>query len=241
MPRRRRDRRDSQEIWAEALLVCEGADDCYFFDALRSLLGIPEEAIQIETFAPESDESGKSRMPEYLNVLEARGGFGRLRTLGIVVDADTGADATLGSLKSHLLTNRFDGDFAHAKVVAAPHPLNLQLAVGVFITPDGASEGALEDLFIAAIREVSVHSADDAIACVDSFAACVDSEGEMSRGRREKMRLYAWLSTRERPAVRPGQALHWEYLDFECSAFAPACQFLLDLVAVAPAPGTTRE
>jgi hypothetical protein len=241
MPRRRRDRRDSNELAAPILLVGEGADDCYFFDALRSQLGIPEDAFQIETFAPVADEGGKSRMPEYLSVLEAREGFGRLKALGVVVDADTSAEATLDSLKSHLIANKYGGNVAHAKIVPISHPLNSRLAVGVFVMPDGESSGALEDLFIAAIREVSTRTSDHAIDCVDRLVECVDPTGEMVSSRRSKMTLYAWLSTRERPAVRPGQAVTWSYIEHDCSAFEAACKFLNDLTAAANMPESPRS
>jgi hypothetical protein len=239
MPRRRRDRRDSNELWAPILLVGEGADDCYFFDSLRSQLGIPENAIQIETFAPVADEGGKSRMPEYLNVLEARDGFGQLKALGIVVDADTSAEATLDSVRRHLLANKYDGNVAHAEILPISHPLNSRLAVGVFVMPDGESPGTLEDVFIAAIREVSAHTSDHSILCVDRLAECIDPTGDLLGSRRSKMTLYAWLSIRERPSVRPGQAVTWGYIEHDCSAFEAACKFLEDLEAAANAPGNS--
>jgi hypothetical protein len=239
MPRRRRQRRDRRGIEAPVLLACEGSDDCYFLDTLRGLLNVDDSLLQIEAFGPDEAEGGKDWLPEYLSALETRDGFGTLRALGIVRDADTNAAAALTSVFSHLVRNSFVSQStvpAHGRVFPGVHQNGRGLQVSVFIMPDGASTGAWEDLYLEAVREYGAQTGDTGLSCADEFVACIDSDRSLQEARREKTRLYAWLCSRERPGVRPGQALLWGYLDFQVTALRPIRQFIQDLTRVAGAP-----
>jgi hypothetical protein len=102
--------------------------------------------------------------------------------------------------------------------------------------PDGTSVGSLEDLYLAAVREQCLGMSDTTLDCADAFVACSDPTQSWFFTRREKARLYAWLATRERPSVRPAQALLWQYVDHRNSAFDGIKAFLKQLADAAQAP-----
>lgn len=236
MPRRRRQRRDRRGIEAPVLLACEGSDDCYFLDSLRQLLGIDDSILQIEAFGPDENEGGKDWLPEYMNVLETREGFAALKSLGIVRDADSDAGAALTSVFSHLVRNNFLDPSTvptHGRILPGVHQTARRLQVGVFIMPDGISTGAWEELYLAAVREDTTRTGEPGLGCADALVDCLDPGHVFADARREKIRLHAWLSTRERPSVRPGQALSWGYVSHEAGVFRPIKQFLSDLLAAA--------
>lgn len=233
MPRKRRERRDSPEIGVRVLLACEGIDDCFFLDALCRLMGIEDGIIQIEPFGPDGEDDGVDRMPEYLATLELREGFTQLRALAIVRDADTNAASALQSVTALLAGAGFIAPDTHGEVQVRSHQRVERLNLGVFIMPNGVDGGSWEDLYLEAVREESVRTGDSGLNCSDAFVACLDPGHTLANARREKMRLYAWLSSRERPSVRPAQALFWKYVDYQSDPLRSIRAFLTQLAAAA--------
>ena len=78
-----------QPLSQPRLLIGEGAEDVRFCMALLKHLGISE--VHTETYG------GKTGLRSYLRAVSLRPGFGQVRTLAIIRDADT--DATSAFLK----------------------------------------------------------------------------------------------------------------------------------------------
>lgn len=222
------------------LLVCEGNDDKEFLGRMLGEMGIERGLIEVENFAPRggstSGAGGEAWVPEYIKGLPLRPGFERLRALGIVRDADRGPKAKLKSTRALLKEAGLPTPHGHGAIVRESRPEVENLCVRVFIMPDGRRPGALEDLYFDAIEEAASGTHDRSIDCVDAFLNCLDPQRRFRLARRKKARLYAWFASRADPSVRPGQALTWQYIKADCSAFGPIKAFLHELAAAAQTP-----
>jgi hypothetical protein len=220
------------------LLVCEGRDDQEFLGRMLGVMGIPEGLIHIEQYAPKSTESssasGETWISHYLQGLTLRPGFERVRSVGFVRDADRAPRSKLEGLQHHLGRAKLPVPRSHGVVMTVMEPKSL--TVGLFIMPDGRRRGALEDLYLDAIDYFSVRSKDRAIECVDAFIHCLDPRGRMNAARKKKTRLQVWLSSRSDPTTRPGQAITWNLLPWDCPPLEPIRSFLRQLADAASEP-----
>jgi hypothetical protein len=93
----------------------------------------------------------------------------------------------------------------------------------VFIMPSNADTGALEDLCLSALE------GDPAMRCVSDFIQCVQQAVDNTPENPAKARIHAFLSSREDPELRLGEAAQRGYLPWGAAAFEQLIQFVRDL------------
>lgn len=211
-------------IQTPGLVWCEGPNDFAF---LRRLV-VSEElttSLRIEVF------EGKENIAKYLEILRLRPGFAGLNALGIVRDADELPDGALRSVRD-LMTNHGLPCPDHAGVVVrGPCFDDRRRATGVFIAPDEVTPGALEGLYLRALGHDAITD------CVRAFMECVTPHLQSSLvAHRAKVEFHAWLASRERPGILPGQAMDANYIARDHPAFDPIKAFLRELAVAAESP-----
>ena len=187
-------------------LLVEGNDQRNFFEALTKHLSIPN--IQMQNFG------GVAQLHVFLSGFAKSSNFAKVRSIGIVRDAEGPAGSARQSVLSAL---RNAG-------LPAPAPAGQQASVGsprvsVFILPDDKNPGMLETL----LCRTFAGSAEDR--CIDDYFACVPA----SVHRPEKARAQAWLATKPDPHVSVGVATKKGYWDLDHAVFADLRNFLVAL------------
>lgn len=207
----------SWSVECPRLLLVEGTDEARFFSALLRKSG-GESEIQVLALG------GKEALRRNLRVLDnqlAQSGIA-CRSLGVVRDADDDAAGSLRSVRDALRGYGWEPP-ARAGAVAGDSP-----RVGIFILPDGQSQGALETLCRRAVED-SVPGL-----CAEQFLDCLRKAGheETSRSTNaDKAFVHAYLASGRNPVARVGEAADQGRWDFDHPAFAPLVEFLSRLSA----------
>ena len=195
-----------QDVREPYQLLVEGNDQRNFFEALRDKDG--HSGIEIQDFG------GTSELRGFLSAFVAVPGFGSVRRLGIVRDAEDSAMSAIQSVR---------GALENASIEAPSVPgvfTGARPAVGFLVLPDGKTPGMLETL----ICESFAGSAVDG--CVDSFVDCVSGLDGVAMERPDKSRAFAFLATKAEPNVSVGVAAKKGYWTLGHHAFDGVRSFL---------------
>lgn len=200
-------------IERSVLLLVEGPDDRFFFEAFTSHLQLGD--IQVLAVG------GKDEVRARLRVLPLTPGFvDTVRALGIVRDADDNPKGAFQSVSNALLA---------AKLPVLHKPLESvreDIKVSVMILPDAQTPGMLETVCLQAVTN------DPASECVDAYFDCLKRQGITPNSQAlPKARLQAFLASRTRPGLRLGEAAKSREFPFEHAAFKQIREFLVQLVA----------
>jgi len=197
------------EIRRRVVVLVEGQEEERFFTALTKHLGI--ETIQ---FLP---TQGKNNLSKTLKVVKLSPGFQEVSTIGIVQDADSDPAAAFRSVSGALRAN-------HLPVPERPGVVTgLSPKVSVLIMPTDGSPGMLEDLCLS-----SVH-ADAAMECVSNYFDCLRTKGFAEPAHFSKARVAVFLSSRERPGLRLGEAAESGFWPLGSDAFKETAKFLTEI------------
>ena len=129
------------EITCRRLLLVEGKDEVYFFEAYFETMGIIE-SIHIIDFAGKGNFTKK-----YINTLKLMPGFDNLISIGIVRDADNNAKSAFDSITGVMRECGFHCSSDPATFsTSSPQ-------VGVYIMPRPHIDGMLEDLCLESEKE----------------------------------------------------------------------------------------
>ena len=167
------------------LLLVEGPEDQRFW---RSLLHDRRGDVQVE------QTEGRDNLLRLLPGLVRTPGFGQVRWLGIVQDADADADATF---------RRICGALRRASLPVPRRPwtaMESALAVVAIVLPDGVSPGDLETLLWQGLQTLP------AAACVNDYVQCLEANN-LAPQRASKTRVYAYLASLPHPEQRLGHAV----------------------------------
>lgn len=200
-----------------SLLLVEGSDEYRLIGILLRRLGLAER-VQIETY------NGVASLQNFVNPAIDDGSLHRLGSFGIIRDADSSAGATFDSVCHHLDKFQLTKPPGHGIFTSG------QPRVGVYIMPDGKSNGMLEDL---CLRSVVDHPA---MACVDTYMECLGVQGVTLKNP-SKSRAHALLATYDDGAKRLGEAAESKSAplwNFDHSAFDELKSFLRALAVGAP-------
>jgi hypothetical protein len=205
----------SRGIEKERLLLVEGKDEQFFFEAFLQNLGIT--TIQIFPVG------GKTQFKTGFNAIVAAPNFRSVVALGIIRDADKDSRAAFqsvcGVIKNHSYKKEIplrapDRPFAQA----GRNP-----AISVFIMPDNKSEGMLEDLCIRSI------SGSKELTCIEDYFSCLEKNALGIPEQISKAKVHAFLASREEPDKRLGEAAKAGYWLFKHDAFTALKEFLQQL------------
>ena len=198
------------DVERPSLLVVEGVNDARFFRAFLDWLSKPD--VQVARVG------GRDNIrPFLLETLPGSPDFPRLRSLGIIRDADDSPASAFQSVQ----------DALRASPLPAPlGPWNVEraedISVSVAILPDDSSTGSLEDLCLRSI-EGSIE-----FECVEQYMTCIEGNGPLN-GQRSKARLHTYLAAQPDPGLRIGEAADAGVWDWESDAFRQVADFLRGL------------
>ncbi len=152
-------------------------------------------------------------MPEKLESLETRTGYGGLTRLGVVRDADDSAASAYESIANALRRGNLP-------VPGVPNEFATvgQLSVSVLILPGGNRTGSLDTLLTETIPQ-------NTKSCIDEFFRCA----EVDPG--PKRIASAFVSLQQRPESSLATFANQGVWDLNNGAFAPLRTFLYDLFA----------
>jgi hypothetical protein len=208
------------KISKQRLLIVEGRDEEQFFDAAMNYLGIA--SVQILGIG------GKTRLTSNLKALIRDPAFSSVKTLAVVRDADQFNETTVVDAQQ---TQRTAAQAAFLSVCTSLEIAHLRTPpmhgcfsdsapqVGVYIMPDGNSDGMLETLCMWSVRTNREWP------CVEAFLACLKSLGMQSRNV-AKASAQCWLASKPDPGKRVGEAAQAGYWPWGAECFSPLWQFL---------------
>ena len=191
------------------LVAAEGKEEVYFLTALKDNLEITNVEIR--------DIGGTYGLPTKLNTLIKTPGFSNVVSFGVMIDANSNASNAFKSVCEAL----------RSSCLAVPaEPLKLtkkdkgQPQVMVLIVPHGADQGMLEDICLQSVAN------DPAMTCVEEYFECLMKNLDKSPRNPSKARVHAFLSSRELPEKRLGEAAKAGYWPWDSQAFDHVKQFL---------------
>ena len=190
-------------------LLVEGRDEELFFGALLRELGINDVQVQ--------NCRGKDNLSIVLWEIAQDPDIHLINSIGIVRDADLSANGAFQSVQSALRRSNLPVPTRMLQSTAGNPSLS------VFIMPDNASNGALEQLCLSALVD------DPAMPCVEDFLKCIGDRVSEPPRDQQKARIHAFLASREDPELRLGEAAQRGYIDWNHPAFAQLSRFLQSL------------
>lgn len=212
----------NKSIQKRKLLLGEGQDEALFFTAMLKHLG--KDDVQVLPY------DGKQKLSSTLGVLMADPKWLDVEAILITRDADFPAERSLESAahaawKSVTAALRSRGlpvPNAHAEVHAgSDSSTGSALRVGIFILPDGVSDGMLEDLCLAAAV------GDPVMPCLEEYFRCIEAKsGGLQRHVLPKARAHVYLASRPVPDKRVGEAAVAGYWPWGAPALAPLLSFV---------------
>jgi hypothetical protein len=188
------------------LLAVEGMDEVVFFEELLRHMGMTDK-IDVRQVG------GKDQFKIKLPVLQKITGFDKLETVGIIRDADESFERAFESVKGVLQKMGLQvpvrsGDFSKG----IP-------GVGIFIMPDNAGKGMLEDLCLQTVK------GETAMECVKQF---IDCAGKLKNKPKNisRAKAQAFLTIMPEIASSVGRGAQKRYWDFESAELKPLLHFL---------------
>jgi len=198
------------EIKQKYILIVEGKNDELFFKALCEKIGIKN--IQIIPL------SGKGNLESKLKAIKNTSGFPTAKSIGIIMDADDDPTKTFQKIQNALWQ------------IGLPPPQNPfqfnskeKIKVGIAIIPDENEGGELEDLCIKIIEN------DPVFCCVEKYIECLKQKDSGPK-KPSKSKIYAYLSSKEIPEIRLGEAAQRGYLDLDHQALYKIKNFIKSLL-----------
>jgi len=192
-----------------ALLAVEGTDEVIFFGELFKYMGMADMVDLREV-------GGKDQFKIKMPVLQKTTGFTDLETIVVVRDADESHEGALESIKGVLKKMGLQapgkaGEFSRG----TPR-------VGVFIMPDNANNGMLENLCLDTAAD------EEAMRCVDQLVHCAQKLKKPPKNI-YKARVQAFLAIMPEIANSVGRGAQKGYWNFDSVKLQPLIEFINQL------------
>lgn len=199
-----------RSIEKEKVLLVEGRDALEFVTALLKYLKILN-AFEVRNFG------GVNDFGAYLKAFVVTPGFTRVKSIGIIRDAENNANSAFTSICNDLKRNDLKPpDRPNSKASDIPE-------VSIFILPDCTNPGMLETLLLNSLRDVPI------MKCVDDYFKCLDKASEKGPKNIEKSQIQAYIASKPEYVPHLGLAAHKGYWDWENNAFTDLINFLRGL------------
>jgi len=196
-------------VTKKTLLIVEGKEDELFFSALANHLGLTR--LQVLGVGGKTQLRGNLKAPPP--------GFRSVTSLGIIRDANSDPQGAFKSVCDALQNAGLTAPRAVGE------PAGHQPRAMVLILPDGLTPGMLEDVCLQSIRNDAVSP------CINQFFECVEEKAKAPK-QLSKARVHAFLSSREIPDLRLGEAAQKGYWSFDDHAFDMIKKFLVKLCSL---------
>ena len=196
-------------ISTDYLLLVEGKDEVNLFTRLiDNCLGNDVDVQVLKA-------GGREQFRRNLSAIrEAARERPSLRAIGVVRDADDNPDAGFESVRDSVAAVGYLPPARHAEF-SGGNP-----SIGIFITPDGESGGAIETV---CRRSLDGHPA---IGCVDEYLECARRRDVLHATNEDKSFVHAYLATLHDPLVRVGEAALAGVWDFQRPEFGGLVRFV---------------
>lgn len=193
------------------VLLVEGDDEFYLLLQLLEDPALAQCSIDVRIYG------GTGELGRTLKALRhsaPRGFRQHVTTLAVWRDADQDPVGALREVRGALEAAGFSAP-QHSGEFADGVP-----RVGVFILPDGVSQGALENLCLASAADARP------MQCVDDYLTCLQRTGVRLHPNLGKTRTHAFLASREEPGLKIGEAAKAGYWDFSHPVWQPLIEFI---------------
>ncbi|MCP5105219.1 MAG: hypothetical protein GY950_17655 [bacterium] len=196
----------AEHITKRKLLVVEGKDEIVFFEELFKHIGMVD-TVELR------EVGGKDQFKKDLPALKIATGFNKLETIAVIRDADESFEGAFESIRGILNKMGFrtpgrPGEFSPG----TPR-------VGIFIMPDNANQGMLENLCLDTVKD------DEAMKCVNQFIDCSQKLKKKPRNI-HKARAHAFLSVMPEIANSVGRGAQKGHWDFDSTKLKPLIKFI---------------
>lgn len=209
-----------RRIESGRLLLVEGKDKAAFFDKIFQ----HQDITGVQTW----DVGGKDKFKITFHYLFGSDGFSKVRALGIVRDAERNpASSAFTSICSILEKYSLPIPKAANTLIDGKNAQDRNIRIGVFIMPNNADAGILEDLCLASVRTEPVFG------CVDRYLECCRSalpENERPRNP-AKAKVQTYLAARREITNSLGLGARKGYWNFDHDCFEDIERFLRRLFA----------
>lgn len=196
-------------ITATRLIAVEGKDEINWLSALRNQLGIDNMEIR--------SLGGIASFSTKIKTLVITPGFTSVLSFGIIRDANSNASATFQSVCSALRNVGLPVPTQPLKPAKAARG---KPRVVVLIVPHGESKGMLEDICLQSV------GGDPAMTCVETYFKCLTRNLGKLPNNLSKAKVHAFLSSRNEPDLRLGEAAKAGYWPLTHQAFDQVRRFL---------------
>ena len=188
------------------VLVVEGHEDRFFFEAFINYLGLQK--IQIFPIG------GKTELRKHLSTLRITPGHENMVSLGVVRDADLNPASAFQSVCDALRGAGFSTPI-RPLVTAGERP-----QVTIMILPAEDIKGMLEDVCLMSV------TGDPAMHCVEQYFQCLQEREIPLPQNMSKAKVEVFLASREIAGKRLGEAAQARYWPFADNAFDLMRHFL---------------
>jgi len=202
---------DYQNIQLAKLILVEGKDEIYFFNALLNHLGITDIEVR--------DVEGKNNFRNKLQVFKKyQKNFDQLKTLAFIRDANNdGAENAFQSIKNDIRAVMGQNIPQEMKQFT-----NMNPRIGIFIMPNNHDQGTLEDLCLKTIENDPVNS------YIENFIQQI-SRLEIKPKNISKAKVQIFLATRKYPVNSLGIGACKKYWNFDSPVLNELKEFIKEM------------
>ena len=211
---------DNRSIQLSKVMLGEGQDEVYFFDALLRQLQITDIEVR--------EVGGKEQFKNKLPALTRMTGFSDVKTLAVILDADDNVDAAFKRAVRILADENLEPP-KQPNQFSEGNP-----RIGIFIMPDNSKKGMLEDLCLKTVENKP------AMECVDTFIECIVSELECHPSNMAKAKVQSFLAAMPKITKSLGMGAQKGYWDFDSDELTELIAFIDDLKGVSKKPKTRK-
>ena len=199
---------------SDRVLLVEGADEVNLIGAMLHSWNIDH--VQV------IGVGGKDKINTNLEIVisDALAMGIELSAIGVLRDADDSPESALQSVTDALRNLSLPAPGSHGAFEQGTPSL------GVFILPDGASTGAVEDLCWKAVEDTSAGE------CSTAYLECLEESGALASKNPAKTLVHAYLAAQEDPSSRVGEGALKGYWCFDHPAFNPLRDFVRRLAVI---------
>lgn len=198
------------EIIKDYILIVEGIDEKFFFNALLDHMGLKE--IQILPIG------GKTKLKPNLKALVLSPNFKTVKSLGLVRDADDDPSSAFQSVR---------GALQSVNLIAPSQPLERvgnDPQISIMILPGNDRPGDLEVLCLDSVDK------DSAITCVEQYFECLKKQSVPMPKCMSKAKVHTFLASRQEADRRLGEAAQAGYWPLDDLVFEQMKSFIQALV-----------
>ena len=210
-------------IKKDALLLVEGKDE---ENLLKGLLKSRINDQQVRSKIQIIQAGGKDQFPNRFSAIDAQlSGRKEVSSIGIVRDADASAHSAFESICNVIRSHGYIPPSNHASF-SDGNP-----SIGIFISPDGTSPGAIEALCRRSVE------GDTLSECVSEYMGCLRSRRALHSTDADKSFAHAYLAAQKDPVSRVGEAALQGIWNFESDVFDSLLRFVGSLISPRPRTG----